>query len=327
MTTCRLFSATRKRSEYRMTVFETARTGIESISWNKRVVLVLAASLVISLVAALSLASSGANDEFVDSTSVAESSNFLALAFLAFVAGALSFISPCTLPILPAYFAFTFQADRKRIATMTVAFFLGLALVFSLLGASSSVLGSLLSNNIILLTRVGGVLLIVFGIMSLFGRGFTGPTFQANRSATFGGSFLFGATFALGLTPCVGPILAGLLTIAAGQSVALGTSTLFVYALGLGLPLMLVSTFVGDRPRDSLIWQVLRGRGWHLTILGRALHLHSTSLISGLLFLALGFVMLQGKTVQSLLPREVVAWLTDVQLQLDTIQDKLLEVF
>ncbi len=310
-----------------MTVLKAARTSIESKAWTKHVVLVLTSLFVISVIVALVLAPSGAGEEFIDSTSVAESSNFLALAFLAFVAGALSFISPCTLPILPAYFACTFQADRKRIATMTVAFFLGLALVFSLLGASSSAMGSLLSKNLTILTRVGGLLLMIFGMLSISGRGFTGPTLQSKRSATFGGSFLFGATFGLGLTPCVGPILAGLLTIAAGQSVALGTSMLFIYALGLGLPLMLISTFVGDRPRDSLVWRVLRGKGWNVTIFGRPLHLHSTSIISGLLFLALGFVMLQGKTVQSLLPREVVAWLTDVQLQLDTTQDKLLEVF
>ncbi len=310
-----------------MTVFESARTSIESMSWIKRVVLMLTTLFVIGVIMALVVAPSGADEELIDSPRVAESSSFLALAFLAFVAGALSFISPCTLPILPAYFAFTFQADRRRIAMMTVAFFLGLALIFSLLGASSSALGSLLNKNIILLTRVGGALLIAFGIMSIVGRGFTGPTFQANRSATFGGSFLFGATFGLGLTPCVGPILAGLLTIAAGQSVARGTSMLFVYALGLGLPLMLVSTFIGDRPRDSLIWRIMRGKGWHVTVFGRPFHLHSTSVISGLLFLALGIVMLQGKTVQSMLPDSVVVFLTDVQLQLDTVQDKLLAIF
>jgi cytochrome c-type biogenesis protein len=297
------------------------------MSWVKWLVLALTALFVIGVILALILAPSGAEDEAVDSTSVAASANFLALAFLSFVAGALSFISPCTLPILPAYFAFTFQADRKRIATMTLAFFLGLALVFSLLGASSSALGSLLNKNIILLTRVGGLLLILFGVMSLLGRGFTGPSFQTNRSATLGGSFLFGATFGLGLTPCVGPILAGLLTIAAGQSVVRGTLMLFVYAVGLGLPLMLVSTFIGDRPRDSFIWRILRGRGWHVNILGRPFHLHTTSILSGLLFLALGIVMVQGKNIQSLLPSGVVAWLTDVQLQLDAVQDKLLAIF
>jgi cytochrome c-type biogenesis protein len=310
-----------------MTVFESARSSIEAMSWIKRIVLALTALFVVGVIVALLVVPSGSEEEFIDSTSVAARSNFLALAFLSFVAGALSFISPCTLPILPAYFAFTFQADRKRIAMMTLAFFLGLALIFSLLGASSSVLGSMLNQNILFLTRIGGALLVVFGIMSILGRGFTGPSFQSNRSATFGGSFLFGATFGLGLTPCIGPILAGLLTIAAGQSVARGTSMLFIYALGLGLPLMLVSTVIGDRPRDSLIWRIMRGKGWNVTILGRTVHLHSTSIISGVLFVLLGIVMLQGNTIQSLLPNSVVVWLTDVQLQLDAIQDKLLIIF
>lgn len=310
-----------------MTVFESARSSIESMSWIKRVTLALTALFVIGVIVALLIAPSGSEEEFIDSTSVAQSANFVALAFLSFFAGVLSFASPCTLPILPAYFAFTFQTDRRRIAMMTLAFFLGLALIFSLLGASTSALGSVLNSNITLLTQVGGFLLLVFGVMSILGRGFTGPSFQTNRSATFGGSFLFGATFGLGLTPCVGPILAGLLTIAAGQSVVRGTSMLFVYSLGLGLPLMLVSTLIGDRPRDSLIWRILRGKGWHVTVLGRSLHLHSTSVLSGLLFIALGIVMVQGKNIQSLLPNGVVAWLTDVQIQLDTIQDKLLAIF
>lgn len=297
------------------------------MSWIKKLVLALTALFVVGVIVALVLAPSEAEEGFVDSVSVAERSSFLVLAFLSFVAGVLSFISPCTLPILPAYFAFTFQSDRKRVAVMTWTFFLGLALIFSLLGASSSALGSLLNRNIILLTRLGGALLLVFGVMSIIGRGFTGPAFQANRSATLGGSFLFGATFGLGLTPCIGPILAGLLTIAAGQSMARGTLMLFVYALGVGLPLMLVSTFIGDRPRDSLVWRILRGRGWSVTILGQPLHLHSTSVLSGLLFLALGMVMIQGKNIQSLLPNSLVVWLTDVQIQLGAIQDKLLAIF
>jgi hypothetical protein len=102
---------------------------------------------------------------------------------------------------------------------------------------------------------------------------------------------------------------------------------LFVYALGLGLPLMLVSTFIGDRPRNSLIWRILRGKGWQITLLGRNIHLHSTSLVSGILFIILGIVMLQGNTVQSALPEFLVVWLTDVQIQLDIIQDKLLTLF
>jgi cytochrome c-type biogenesis protein len=310
-----------------MTVLENARSSFEAMSWIKRIILVLTALFVFGVAVVMIAAPSGGEDELIDSTGVAASANFIALAIISFAAGVLSFISPCTLPILPAYFAFTFQADRKRIAMMTLSFFLGLALIFSVLGASSSALGSMLNSNIILLTRVGGALLIIFGLMSILGRGFTGPNFQTNPSATFGGSFLFGATFGLGLTPCVGPILAGLLTIAAGQSVVRGTSMLFVYALGLGLPLMLVSTLIGDRPRDSLVWRILRGKGWHISLLGRSLHLHSTSLISGLLFLAIGIVMVQGKNIQTMLPEGLVVWLTELQIKFDTIQNDLLALF
>jgi len=126
-----------------MTVFESARSSIESMSWIKRVVLALTALSVIGVIVALILAPSGAEEELVDSTSVAESANFVALAFLSFIAGVLSFISPCTLPILPAYFAFTFQSDRKRIAMMTLAFFLGLALI----GFSGSPFFPVLTSN------------------------------------------------------------------------------------------------------------------------------------------------------------------------------------
>jgi len=77
------------------------------------------------------------------------------LSLLAFISGLLSFTSPCTLPILPAYFAFTFQADRKRIALMTVAFFAGLATVFVLLGGSASLIGGWLTENVFTLTTIG----------------------------------------------------------------------------------------------------------------------------------------------------------------------------
>ncbi len=304
---------------------ELAKAKIESMSWVKRIVLAMTALFVLGLALALVF---GAESENTNAVETVESANFVALILLSFVAGVLSFISPCTLPILPAYFAFTFQSDRKRIAAMSLAFFLGLALVFSLLGASASALGSLLYEYQDALLRVGGALMIVFGLMSITGRGFTGLNLQANRSATLGGSFIFGATFALGLSPCIGPILGGVLTLAGNsQNVARGTLLLFVYAVGLGLPLLLVSTFIGDRPRSSLIWRIMRGKTWSVHILGQTLHLHSTSVISGLLFLALGLVMVQGKNIQELLPEWLIVWLTDFQTQFDGIQEKLLGIF
>src|SRR5207249_2880991 len=86
----------------------------------------------------------------------------------AFLAGIFSFLSPCTLPILPAYFAFTFQARRERVVFMTVAFFLGLATTMVTLGASATALSQLLFHNLRELQLIGGLLVIGFGLMSFF---------------------------------------------------------------------------------------------------------------------------------------------------------------
>lgn len=245
--------------------------------------------------------------------------NIVILASLTFVSGLLSFLSPCTLPILPAYFAFSFQAGRRQIASMTVAFFVGLATVFVLLGASASAIGGFLNEHVITLTRVGGLAIIAFGVMSLFGKGFTGLQFQKRPETSLGGSYLFGATFALGWTSCIGPILAGVLILAASnQTVLEGAILLFIYALGLGLPLILVSTFIGRMDRDSLIWRVMRGKGWEVRLGGRSLHLHSTSIISGLLFIALGVMMFRGYLTlfNRYIPVDLQIWFLDIEERL-----------
>jgi cytochrome c-type biogenesis protein len=199
-------------------------------------------------------------------------SSFLVLVLVAFAGGVLSFLSPCTLPILPAYFAFAFSSDKKTIAANTIAFMLGLASMFSLLGAGASSLGSLLYQQLNVLLLLGGGLVIIFGLMSLLGKGFTGSSTaqQTNRSTTPGGSFIFGLTFAVGWSSCVGPILGIMLTLAAATAnVGSGMILLFIYALGLGLPLLIVSAFFGRASRDSLIWRIMRGRGTERTIATR----------------------------------------------------------
>jgi cytochrome c-type biogenesis protein len=188
------------------------------------------------------------------------------LALMAFVGGVVSFASPCTLPILPAYFAFATQSGRSRIALNTVAFMLGVATMFSLLGASASAVGRLFIQNQELLLIFGGAIVMVFGIMSLLGKGFTGMS-NNDGGSTAGtgakGSYAFGLTFSLGWSSCVGPILGIVLTLAASTgSVSRGMFLLFVYAIGLGLPLIIVSTFFGRASRKSLFWRVLRGKGW-----------------------------------------------------------------
>jgi cytochrome c-type biogenesis protein len=195
---------------------------------------------------------------------------FLALAVLAFAAGLLSFVSPCTLPILPAYFAFAFQSGRRQIATNTLVFMLGLATTFSVFGAGASVLGRVLRQNQNLIMLIGGALVITFGVMSLLGKGFSGLQKQQEQTVTqnsLGGSYLFGLTFAVGWSSCVGPILGTVMTMAGTTaSVSRGMMLLFIYALGLGLPLVLVSTFFGRASRQSLIWRALRGKGWNVNV-------------------------------------------------------------
>ncbi len=306
--------------------------------------------------------------------------SFLALAFLAFAGGLLSFLSPCTLPILPAYFAFAFQSGRKQIAFNTLFFMLGLATMFSLLGATASTFSRLLRGNQQVLLILGGAAVMIFGVMGLLGKGFTGVRSsdeEPNHNATLGGSYLFGLTFAVGWSGCVGPILGGVYSLAAATASMLsGVILLFIYALGLGLPLIFVSTFLGRTSRKHIIWRALKGKGWTvethqlviallwalaiwrilvalvkyfffndfatvslytpahevgllaLTLAGAflwvfaspgskrtSLNLHSTSLISGGLFILLGVLLLSGSlaTFNSLVPVDLQNWFADIE--------------
>ncbi|HMO56300.1 MAG TPA: cytochrome c biogenesis protein CcdA [Roseiflexaceae bacterium] len=223
--------------------------------------------------------------------------SLLILAPAAFIAGIFSFLSPCTLPILPAYFAFTFQAQRDRIVVMTVAFFLGLATTMVLLGATATALTQLLFRNLNTLTLVGGLVVIGFGVMSALGKGFGGMQLIDRPAASVAGSYVYGATFALGWTACVGPILGALLTLLATQGIAIaqGAVLAFIYALGLGTPLILVASFFSRLGTGSRFWKFMRGRGMSISVAGRTLHLHSTSLFSGLLMIAMGLLLATGQ--------------------------------
>jgi len=242
--------------------------------------------------------------------------NLLLMASLAFLAGILSFLSPCTLPLLPAYFAFTFQSGKREIAAMTLSFFLGLATILVLLGASATLFGSLLRANLPLLVTLGGVAIIAFGVMTILGKGFQGFRFQNEPAATLGGSYLFGATFALGWTACIGPILGSLLVLAGTtETVYGGMALLFIYAMGLGLPLILVSTFLGRADRESPAWRILQGKGWNLRLAGQEIHLHTTNLISGALLVGLGILMATGNLtiLNRYLPLNFQLWFLELE--------------
>ncbi len=188
-------------------------------------------------------------------------------------AGILSFVSPCVLPLIPAYLCFLGGASldeltaeggvdkalSRRIFISALAFVLGFSTVFISLGAGATALSGLLAENIEVLSKIAGVVIVVFGLhyMGAFRIGFLNfeKRFHLeNKPAGMAGSYLLGLAFAFGWTPCVGPILATLLMVAAGgDSLWYGTSLLAVYAAGLGIPFMLaafgVKPFMGFMAR------------------------------------------------------------------------------
>ncbi len=260
-------------------------------------------------------ASGGFNPFQPDSTLPAQS-GILVLVLLSFIAGLFSFLSPCTLPILPAYFAVTAQTDRGRMTLNSIAFFCGLAALFVIMGGSASYLGGMLRDYLNELTVAGGVIVTIFGLMTLFGKGFSGATLKTRPATTFFGFFLFGATFALGWTPCVGPILSGILILAASDRTILqGMSLLFFFALGLGLPLVVIAAFCSNLSKDSLFWRLLRGKGWTVNLGSYPLILHTTNLFSGFLLIFLGLALSLGYLTyfNSLIPLELQVWFNGLE--------------
>ncbi len=221
----------------------------------------------------------------------------LTLALPVYLTGVLSLLSPCCLPILPAYFSVTFGAQRHRVVAMSLAFFLGLATTMVVLGASLTALGAFLFPYRNVVTQIGGIVIVGFGIMSLLGKGFSGMQIRERPTATLAGTYLYGMTFAFGWTACVGPILGAVLTalVTTGLSVLAGALLAFVYALGLATPLTLLATFFGRVGRGTQVGNMLRGRGWTVQLAGRRLYLHSTSIISGLLLILVGYMLSSGQ--------------------------------
>lgn len=222
--------------------------------------------------------------------------NLLLMVPAAFLAGILSFLSPCTLPLLPAFFAFSFQTSKSNVVVSTVAFFLGLATTLTLFGATATALSYFLFRNQGALTVIGGALIMIFGVMSLFGMGFTGVQFQSRPEATVIGSYIYGATFSLGWSACIGPILGSIMTMLATQGMGIlqGSFLAFIYALGLGLPLIIVASFFSRMGTGTRFWSFLRGRGWTVRLFGREIFLHSTSVISGVLLIVMGAMLMLG---------------------------------
>ncbi len=187
----------------------------------------------------------------------------------ALLAGALSFLSPCVLPLVPPYLCYMagisvdqFRGgnaavvestrDTRRAVMMAAVFFtLGFATVFVALGAGASTIGVLLRQHLDLLSKIGGVIIIVMGLnfLGLFRIGMLAreARFQGGgEPATLSGAYVMGLAFAFGWTPCIGPVLGAILGVAASRdTVGEGAMLLAIYSLGLAVPFWIAAGFSG----------------------------------------------------------------------------------
>ncbi len=212
----------------------------------------------------------------------------------AFGAGVVSFLSPCVFPLVPGYLSYIAgttarevqqeSAARWRVTAHALFFVLGFALIFALLGAAASSVGVVLAGHKLLLERVAGIMLILFGLF-LARLVPLSVLFQERRAHVAGSepallrSALVGAAFGAGWSPCIGPILGSILALAlaaAGATLAQGVLLLLVYALGLGVPFILVGLVI-DRAAP-LVRRINRYTG-PISILGGAIMVVTGALI------------------------------------------------
>ena len=176
----------------------------------------------------------------------------------AFVFGIISFASPCVLPIVPGYLSFIsgYSFDEmastprselfKKVTLNSLFFVLGFSTIFVALGASATAIGKFLLQELNLFSKIAGIIIIVFGLnmIGVFRIRFLNYEKKFHTAKKIGvfGSFVAGLAFAFGWTPCIGPVLAAILAIAAQQdTIGKGVILLSVYSLGLGIPFLLAS--------------------------------------------------------------------------------------
>jgi cytochrome c-type biogenesis protein len=210
---------------------------------------------------------------------------------IAFGAGILSFVSPCVLPLVPAYLVnlagetALSGMDRRRTIAHAAAFVAGFSAVFTLLWVGIALLGTLGTDLVTWLQRIGGFILIVLG-MHMLGL-ITIPFLERTAGLRLGGassgyrrSILIGIAFGAGWTPCIGPYLALILTILLNNDVASGAVLLLAYSLGLGVPFLLVAGGFGS-VRRALDWV--------------RIHIRAVNAVGGTLVIVMGLLLLSGQ--------------------------------
>ena len=217
----------------------------------------------------------------------------LAVTFLiAFIGGILTFTSPCGFVVIPTFFAYLFK-ERKRAMFMTATFALGMTLAFIIFGIIAGLVGNFFNEYREFFAMISGILLITFGTMMIFNKGFTFVDFKIKHKPNHGwGVFFLGFFFAIGWTPCVGPILAGIIVLSAQTGTVLKSVLLFMfYALGVSLPLLIVA-YLSDR-YDVAKW--FTSRHIEFKFFGKKIYTHLYGIIGGILLILVGIVMIFNK--------------------------------
>ncbi len=209
---------------------------------------------------------------------------------VAFGAGMLSFLSPCVLPLVPAFLvnlageAAVAGTQRLRTMAHALAFVLGFTAVFTLLWVAVALVGTLAGELVLWLQRVGGALLVVFGLHMI--GVVTVPFLTTERVVRLEGSttgyprsVLVGVAFGAGFTPCVGPYLALILNLLLNADLVAGATLLIAYSLGLGVPFLLVAGGLGSRGPLAFLRRHVRG----------------VNLVGGALVILMGLVIMSGQ--------------------------------
>jgi cytochrome c-type biogenesis protein len=213
---------------------------------------------------------------------------------IAFGAGILSFASPCVLPLVPAFLvnmageAALAGTQRARTLAHAFAFVIGFTTVFTLLWVGVALVGALAGEMVFWLQRVGGLLLVVLGMqmLGLIRIPLLARELDLRLEGNTSGlprSFLIGVAFGVGFTPCVGPYLGAILTLLLNESVLSGAVLLVAYALGLGVPFLLLAGGLGGAQRVAR-WL--------------AAHIRVVNLAGGTLVIAMGLVLASGQFAQ-----------------------------
>ena len=210
---------------------------------------------------------------------------------LAFFAGLISMTSPCGIALLPTFFSVAFK-DRKKAVLMTSAFSLGLLIAFTIFGLIAGFLGNFFNTYKLTFAVISGYVLIFFGILLFFNVGFSIFNFKLDyrKEKSFFSVAMLGFFFGVGWTPCVGPILVGILVLAANAATVLnGTLMLIFYGIGIVAPLFFLAYF-----SDKYDWtnsKLLRGKEITFNIFNKKVITHTYNLIGGILLLIIGVLM------------------------------------